>query len=296
MRWADLAERLVFNAAQGARFADGMGISYLTQDNRRQATRASGFKGRAKYSPTHEDVAVCCNPAAVKLLPYYVGRMWLRQTGPRPGLSVIAYGPSVLRTTVAGHPVRIFQHTQYPFEERVTFEIEQADHVEFPLEFRIPAWSKHATLTIGAQVFKAFAGDTLRVDRTWHTGDRAVLDLEATVSLEQSCDAQAVVVRGPLVFAAALPDQRQSVKDYALEGFHDYDIEPTHEDAWNLSMPRGPAKFDLHRRPGEIAEPWQNSSVELRGYLTAPDAKSVAVTLVPMGCTILRRVTFPWVA
>ena len=35
---------------------------------------------RYKYSPTHQDVAVCCVPNAGRIYPYYVKSMWLRTT------------------------------------------------------------------------------------------------------------------------------------------------------------------------------------------------------------------------
>ena len=89
----DWIENLTFNAGQGARFADGTGICYLSAENRLEAlaSRPDSYTffhtaGRFKYSPTHEDVAVCCNPNAVRLTPHYVSRMWM-QLRDRPGVA-----------------------------------------------------------------------------------------------------------------------------------------------------------------------------------------------------------------
>lgn len=83
---ADHIERLAFNAAQGARLPDGTGLAYLSQDTRLEAraSRPDSYShlhataGRFKYSCTHEDIACCCNPNAVRLLPHYISRMWMQ--------------------------------------------------------------------------------------------------------------------------------------------------------------------------------------------------------------------------
>jgi hypothetical protein len=232
----------------------------------------------------------------VKLLPYHLAGLWLRLTGKRPGLAAICYGPCRLSTMVGSKRIIIVERTSYPFEEHVVFEIEQADAAEMPLEFRIPRWARRAVLRIGSEVWESSAG-SLRVDRAWQTGDRIELEFDASVTLEESCDAQAVVVRGPLVYAAPLADQRERLKDYPLPGFHDYDILPAAAPvpaASELSMPRVSASFELVRPPGELKDPWANPPLALRAQLSGPDGKPAPVSLVPMGCTVLRRVTFPW--
>ena len=43
----------------------------------------TGRHGRFKLSPTHDDVACCCNPNATRLLPHYVSSMWMARS-PEP--------------------------------------------------------------------------------------------------------------------------------------------------------------------------------------------------------------------
>ncbi|MCL2646314.1 MAG: glycoside hydrolase family 127 protein [Phycisphaerales bacterium] len=324
---ADAVERLLFNAAQGARFADGMAITYLTQDNRLEASRALSLslqrKTRTKFSPTHEDVAVCCNPAAVKILPYHVSGMFLRIAAPdhqsrdrkgatgqqcmsnegrsltvaalnAPGIAVAGYGPCRLSTSLAGKSLTLSQQTHYPFEDHVTIDIEQADQLDFTLELRIPAWSTRTVITVNNAPYEAVS-PTTQIRRQWNTGDRLTIAFQPAITIEQSCDHQAVVVRGPLVFAAPIADRRTSVKDYRLSAFHDYDVFPVDNTSFHLSMPRD-VSFDLCRCPENLSDPWTKSKspLELRGTMLAADKTPTNTALIPMGCTTLRRVTFPW--
>ena len=88
----DWLERVTFNAAQGARTADGRAIAYLCSDTRIEATAdppdsyslMNGRHGRYKLSPTHDDVACCCNPNSMRVLPHYVSSIcgWAVRTNP----------------------------------------------------------------------------------------------------------------------------------------------------------------------------------------------------------------------
>ncbi|MEO1573846.1 MAG: beta-L-arabinofuranosidase domain-containing protein [Pseudomonadota bacterium] len=71
-RWADRMEWLVYNAAQGARHPDGHSIAYCKTDNSTDVLGHADMDNpqneiRYKYSPAHQDVAVCCAPNAGRL-------------------------------------------------------------------------------------------------------------------------------------------------------------------------------------------------------------------------------------
>ncbi len=120
--WGDRTEWLLFNAGQGARHPGGRGITYLRTDNSVQLTGPlhpgdppthHGPQTRYKYSPVHQDVAVCCAPNVGRIYPYYVRSMWMRSA---EGLVATLYGPCELKTDVEGSPVRIRETTNYPFD------------------------------------------------------------------------------------------------------------------------------------------------------------------------------------
>ena len=51
---------------------------------------------------------------------------------------------------------------------------------------------------------------------------------------------------------------------------------------------------ELHREEdADVLHPWTESPIKLRGSLLDKSGAPVPVALVPVGCTVLRRVTFP---
>ena len=100
--FGDRIERLFFNAAQGARDPNSSCIAYLKTDNSwymtggRNTDSGNARQTRYKYSPVHQDVAVCCAPNAGRIAPYFVSRMWMRSSS---GLVATLLGPCKLTTT-----------------------------------------------------------------------------------------------------------------------------------------------------------------------------------------------------
>ncbi|HYG19407.1 MAG TPA: beta-L-arabinofuranosidase domain-containing protein, partial [Ohtaekwangia sp.] len=76
LSYGDRIEWLLFNAGQGARHPEGHSIAYLKTDNSFSMTgplhpgAADDKQTRYKYSPVHQDAAVCCVPNAGRIFPY----------------------------------------------------------------------------------------------------------------------------------------------------------------------------------------------------------------------------------
>ena len=73
---------------------------------------------RFKYSPAHQDVAVCCVPNAGRIYPYYVKAMWMKSDD---GITATLLGPSKVKTVINNVEVEILEKTNYPFEHRIVF-------------------------------------------------------------------------------------------------------------------------------------------------------------------------------
>jgi len=288
-QFGDMTEWLAFNAAQGARLADGTGINYMSLDNRFEAT-TEGNNGRRKFSPTHEDIAVCCNPNAVKLLPYYTSRMWLGLTD-TDGVCAFCYGPSALNTTINGVPVAIQEKTQYPFAETITFEISPEEPVEFELRLRIPGWATGYTLDAG-DADTAEQDGFCRIRKRWNTGDCITLSFQCEIEPVVACNGEVGVRRGPLLYALPIKGEQTVLKEYDVAGFVDLAVTPT-EELPNLRIDPDNLLFATEQNPGaNSARPWHESPLVLKGKLNDPHGHQQSVTLVPMGCTALRRTTF----
>jgi uncharacterized protein len=290
MQWADRAEWLFFNAAQGARHPSKSGIAYLKTDNSTSMTGPlhpddqqdpENPQIRYKYSPAHQDVAVCCAPNAGRIAPYYVKAQWLRSAD---GLVAALYGASSLRTETNGISVKIDQITDYPFDTGITFRVETAHPTEFRLSFRIPAWARNFHVeTEGFTV----QDNLIHIHKTWQTGDQVILRFEADVKIQPWRD-QKIVSYGPLLFCLPLDGKFSPGREYA-PGFRDSYYAPADGSALTLCLAPQTA-FTLERRPFDPSRPFD--SLYLTGALLDPEGNPHPVRLIPLGASILRKVTF----
>jgi hypothetical protein len=299
---ADLVETIWFNAAQGARLPDGTAISYLTADNRLHcnAMTPDGFRPqkRNKFSPTHMDVAVCCNPNATQVAAHYVRGMWLHDR--LGGLVASLFGPCTVTTTTGGTGVRIEERTNYPFDPVVEFSIFPEASVEFPISLRNPGWSRSTKVTSnGAKIQRV--GEFWQVSKKWKFGDTIRVELAPEIRRIRVVNGEVAIQYGPLIFAEPFPSTRKVTKTYSAGKFEDSIYEPTEKDDAGTALPARPGDdgfgLRLVRPSGTMNpdRPFDAASLEIHGRLTnQTDGSSRDLVLVPLGnAPLLRRVTFP---
>ncbi len=291
LRWADRAEWLFCNAAQGARHPRDSAIAYLKTDNSFSMTGplhpddpvdAQNPQTRYKYSPAHQDAAVCCVPNAGRIGSYYVRAQWLRSAD---GLVAALYGACELHTEVNGVEVHIMETTHYPFDLEMTFTLNVDRPVAFDLAFRRPAWAAAFTLT-GATACRESAG-SIHVHQTWQSGDTLTLRFEAAPRVETFRD-EVYFAHGPLLFALPLAGEAHVGREYQ-PGFHDLYYAPAADTGATLHYTGTP--FTLECAAFEAEQPW--GALALCGELyDAATHQRQPVRLLPLGATLLRRVTF----
>jgi len=295
-RFGDMVETIAFNAGQGARLSNGKGISYLTSDTRLSANHIRpdsysylhGHGGRFKVSPTHEDVACCCNPNSVRFMPHYISRMWLRHDD---GVMVMLYGASELTTTIHDVPITLVQQTQYPFSNLVTILFDPAQAIEFTLMLRIPAWSKEK---VGIYVHDdetqiAIKEGYYHIRKLWSKGDKITITFAPNIRLIPYPNDEYSLHYGALQFVLPIPHQITPIKNYPIADFHDYDITPQQiGDAYCIPiLDESLPNYGLSVK--EIADanhdfPWDAPPIQLQGE---------NLSLIPFGASILRRASFP---
>jgi hypothetical protein len=298
----DQIEQVWFNAAQASRLADGTAITYLTMENRLHCDGLAPdgvSKDRSnKFSPTHTDVAVCCNPNATAVAALYVRGMWMRHSS--GGLAAVLYGPCTVNTTVHDAKVRIDERTHYPFENLIEFEIQPERAVEFPLYFRDPSWSKGTTVTCpGAHITQE--GGYWSVKKKWRSGDSIRLRFEAAIREVPAVNGEIALQYGALLFAQPIAAEKKVQKTYPIAGFEDAYFLPTPGKYQPLHLPASQRRESYGLQPVRLHDgtdplhPFDQPLVVLKGKLMSQsDGSEVAVMLVPIGnAPILRRVTFP---
>ena len=291
--FGDRVEHIWFNAAQGARLADGTAISYLTSDNRLRcdgkALDGKEPQPRNKFSPTHTDAAVCCNPNATQVAALYTRGMWMRDPSGVPVATL--YGPCVLSTQVEGVNLRIEERTHYPFEPVVEFLVHSDRPTKFALRFRNPQWSEKTTVKAAGATISREA-DYWRVEKAWQPDDVVRLEFTPQIRTVKAVNGEAAIAYGPLLFAEKLPSRRTVVKRYDLRNFEDtyYLPESTPDD-----RPLDPGQMSVHRPDNsDPLDPFDQPALEIQAQRSTASTPHTTVTLVPLGSApTLRRLTFP---
>lgn len=298
LKWADKTEWLLFNAAQGARHPEESCIAYLKTDN--SYSMVGKFRPddeykaeevaqvRYKYSPAHQDAAVCCNPNAGRIYPYYVKSMWMRNP---KGLVAVLYGASVLDTEINGVKLTITQQTNYPFESQASFKIVIEQPQTFELCFRQPAWVTSAQVHIpGAEAIRQ--GNLWVINKLWQTNDEVTITFDTKVKVQRDRKNDYYLSHGALLYALPVDAQRQVHKTHLVEGF--YDLYYTTDENIDFYLDKTKTSdFQHQSRQMNTENPWLYPASVLKGELwDAKQKQSKEVTLLPLGSTILRRATF----
>jgi hypothetical protein len=292
----DSVEKMLFNAAEGARTAHGKEITYCTRDNRYAVDGA--VLGRDKFSPAHSDIAVCCNPNAVQVFPLYVHGMWMRTSD--DGLATVLYGPSSVETTVRDVKVRLEEQTDYPFSPVVSIAISPERPVEFSLTLRNPGWSEATKLTCQGAVVNR-KGDYFVVHKKWTMGDQVRAEFTESLVGIRASNREIYLKRGALVYALRIPESAVEIKHYKLPGFADLAFFPARGVDWSYALDPTLGKTDYgftfkRDKEANLLYPFDGAPVQLEGKMINLNTnKAESLSLIPMGSSLarLRRVTFP---
>jgi DUF1680 family protein len=276
--FAELAEKIFLNAAQGARHPEHSSIAYLKTDNSfEMCGRKFGEEAgnppqtRYKYSPAHQDVAVCCSPNAGRVYPYFVQQMWMTD---EHGFLLLFPGPCELQTVWNGRKLTIRQHTSYPFDYSIRLQVLTDGPVTFALKIRKPAWSKKIEINTGYVTQEHW----LVINKEWKNNQEIEIRLTPVLNTHTTPAGESYFSYGPLVLALPIPASETRTRDYPLPGF--FDTHHTAEAIADYRYPGGP----IIKKQGELLF-----------FADLVDAKSgglVKAGLVPMGKTLLRQISF----
>ncbi len=265
--FADRLERITYNALPATFSADMWTHQYDQQPNQVLCTR-----DKREWTTNGPDSNLfglepnfgCCTANFHQGWPKFIKSLWM--AAPAGGLAAVAYGPSEVKTTVAGG-VRIViqEETEYPFRETIRLALSPEKPAAFPLLVRIPAWANGATVLVNGKPAAAPVrpGDFLTLSRIWKAGDTVALKFPMPLRSSRWFNNSMAVERGPLVFSLKIGEDWRKLKDYGYKGAADYEVYPS--TPWNYAL----AGLD----GAEVSEH------ALSDYPFSPDSAPVSVKL-----------------
>lgn len=273
----DDIENIFYNAAQGSRNPNHSCIAYLKTDNsfemlgtKNGEIEPDRKQTRYKYSPAHQDVAVCCNPNAGRISPYFIQNSWLKEN--ETTLVATLLMPNVLETTHNGKKIQIENLTQYPYENDFKFKITQPANSKFTLKIRKPNWVK----SIKTNENYRNENDFIVIERDFTSNDEVNILFETDIQVKTDKTRNHYFKYGALLYALPIEAKEMAGKKYATN-FVDFTYEPLTKTSYTYIKNK---KLKYH-----------NGIIETH-LLNQNTNQLEIVNLVPMGKTILRQVTF----
>ena len=277
IKYAAEAENIFYNAAQGSRDPDHSCIAYLKTDNsyemmgtKNGEVEAGRNQTRYKYSPAHQDVAVCCNPNAGRITPYFVQSSWMKETDTT--LIATLFAPTVVNTTVKNISLKIEEITQYPYQNNFIFKITVERDVRFLFKIRKPDWLQ----SIRTKEKYSIEDGYILINRTFKTNDQVALEFVTDVAIREDINHEKFFTYGELFFAKPIAAMEQKGKVYA-PNFEDRMYAPTEKVHYGFIVDHQ-AKFVN----GKILLQLKNENTN----------KIEKIELIPLSKTILRQVSF----
>lgn len=322
-KWADLIERICFNAGMGSVAKDFKSYQYYSGPNQVIADGLASHwndhepwymnsRDRASFKINHRPS--CCAGNINRMLPVFCSRMWM--TKGKDGIVAALYTPSVFEPELASSKtkVRIEEETAYPFDNTISFKVNPSKETVFSLWLRIPEWCKNASVMINGKAsgISCEAGTFVEVRRKFKSGDRVTLDLPMEVAPIALPRNGIAFKRGPLIYSLPIAAKTE-IKDTREDGGVLFtSTYKTPAGLWNVA-PIDNAGIRVKQSP-DFSDPWNPESTPVKLVMEAVKIKNwqlyrntytpelptildlgekCQITLVPLGTTDLRLTVFP---
>lgn len=321
--FADHIEKITFNALPTQATDNYTERQYYQQPNQVMITRHER-NFYTNYEGTDQVLGLlsgypCCTANMHQGWPKFTQNLWYASAD--GGVAALLYAPSTVTLNVADKtPVTITETTNYPFTDKIQFNIKTAKATSFPFHLRIPAWCKEAVIKINGENFRTVSGDTVAVvNRAWKNGDVVELQLPMVISRSKWHENSVAVERGPLLYALKIKEDWKKVEGKDKYGPY-YEVRPL--SPWNyglvsVSDANLQDRFKVSLKPSVALYPWtvEDAPVEIKvpakmlkdwqiykgsagplPYSVQKHTENLPVqevTLIPYGCTTLRISEFP---
>ncbi len=280
-KFADKIEWLYYNAALGAMHPKKSAIAYLKSDNSyemngvfqsKQPHCVHDIQVRYKYSPTHQDAAVCCVPNAGRITPYFLNSFYFES---ETEILAALFGPSCYETIRDEVKVSIEQVTTYPSEFSTYFNITAQAPVTFDFIVRKPNWA--TSVDVKCSGLEALVKEDCIIISGTFVRETIEIFFNTKPVLNTDLLGDVFVSYGPLVYAKEISGQETDVKVYENSAFVDFTVQ--------RKEPIPTFKLSLS---DEVIVTNQCAT----SIISAPTLTVDHQEFTPLANTVLRRVTF----
>ena len=274
---AEMVENIFYNAAQGSRNPDHSCIAYLKTDNsfgmdgtKNGEVETNRKQTRYKYSPAHQDVAVCCNPNAGRITPYFIEKSWLIEND--NVLVNVLLTPNILETKIQNQLVKIETITEYPYQNKFIYKISNPKYAQFIIKIRKPSWATKVLTNDSYTIDNEF----LVFDRKIGKEDKIQIEFLTEIQIKEDANKEKYFSYGPLFYAKSFESIEQKGKSY-LTNF---------DDLFYVSKDKSSYQFIIDNQAK-----YENGKIEIKAK-NKSNNQIETIQLVPFGKTILRQVSF----
>lgn len=180
-RFADLAERTLFNVVATSPAPDGRAFFYANPLHQRAPGRVpdpNEMSNRAASSLREPWFRVSCCPTNVARTFASLGAYMATTDG--AGIQIHHYATSRMSTTLDGNRrVALETSTDFPHGGEVKVTVRETDGDDWALTLRVPSWSGSASITDLGERREVGPGP-VTIRRIFRPGDEIVLDLDTT--------------------------------------------------------------------------------------------------------------------
>lgn len=285
---ADRIEKMTFNALQGGRLPDLKALSYITRDNRMEIFKDSHGE-RTTYDAYHK-AAACCALNAGRVMPYYLQHMWKKNTSEK-SLTALLYGPNKLSTQLNDVLVQINAQTDYPFSDVIKFEMKNSKESNFDLILRKP----HGSDVIEVEGIKKNEitdyKDRIVISRKWEKNKVFSIEFKFNIKVENTNE-DVYFQRGALIYAMPFEYKTDTIRKHDNTDFYQLKMSVINSDKATYSFSRDNKFMFSKTKNTNYDYPFDKPLVNLMGNIIVNGDKNQMVTLVPIGNTVIRRVSF----
>ena len=310
--YADLLERLAYNALPASISDDFMSHQYLQQANQ----IICDVRKRPWYN-TDDDSNVfglepnfgCCCANMHQGWPKFVDSLWF--TEGNSGIVSMVFAPCTVDTNLAGKEIQIRLSTEYPFHDRLSYRLIKAPAEGTTLKIRVPGWCEEPAVNMPERLNYCIQDGFIQIQGAFADDDEIEVTLNMKVRRSSWFANSVSLERGPLVFALDIEEEWKAFREKS--GFKDYCIYPRSK--WNYALAsdqyaevtereisgipfgknRAPVVISLHAYevPDWVEKDGNCADIPAPAY---PQTQSYpdTIRLVPFGSSKLRIAVFPY--